>query len=45
MATLVWCLLRSNTSHLVDVLMSHRKGEGETQRELLVLDVMPVQKV
>lgn len=33
------------TSYLVDVLMSYRKGEGETQGKFLVLDVVFVQKV
>lgn len=33
------------TSYLVDVLVSHRERESETQRELLVLHVMMVQKV
>lgn len=32
-------------SYLVDVLVSHREREGETQRKLLVLHVMMVQKV
>lgn len=32
-------------SYLVNVLMSHREREGETQRKLLVLHVMMVQKV
>lgn len=33
------------TSYLVDVLVSHGEREGETQRKLLVLHVMVVQKV
>lgn len=33
------------TSYLVNVLMSYWKGEGKTQRKLLVLDMMFVQKV
>lgn len=33
------------TSYLVDVLMSHREREGETQRKLLVLHVVMVQKM
>lgn len=36
---------RGATIYLVNVLMSYRKGEGETERKLLVLDMMSVQKV
>lgn len=36
---------RGATTYLVNVLMSYRKGEGETERKLLVLDMMSVQKV
>lgn len=36
---------RVTTSYLVNVLVSHREGECETQRKLLVLHVMVVQKV
>lgn len=40
-----YCITWSITPYLVNVLMSYRKGEGETQRKLFVLDMMFVQKV
>lgn len=36
---------QAQTPHLVDVFVSHWEGEGEAQRQLLVLDVVFVQKV
>lgn len=37
--------MRNVLLYLVNVLVSYREGEGESQRKLLVLDMMFVQKV